>query len=390
MNIVLGLSSSIACYKSAELVRRWAREGHGVRVIMTAHATRFIQPLTLGILSGHEVHLDLFPEGRTVVDHVALSHWAQGLVVAPATANVLGKFAHGIADDFLSTFFLANRNPCVVAPAMNHYMWNSPAVRENLKILEGRGVQVVPPQPGELACGERGEGRMAELEDIAEAALAAFWPERPFSGKRVIVSAGPTVEELDPVRYLSNHSSGKMGYALARAARLLGADATLITGPTALRPPFGVRVVRIRTGAELKAALLKSCARADLLLMAAAVCDFVPARAPKKLRRRGRLDLSLAAAPDIVAAVKKATGVFTVAFAAETAAPVKHARAKRKAKGVDAMVVNDVSRADIGFGSDDNEAVLLLGAGEYPFPKQSKTDLALALLKAVAAHGKLA
>jgi phosphopantothenoylcysteine decarboxylase/phosphopantothenate--cysteine ligase len=321
---------------------------------------------------------------------VALSRWGQGLVVAPATANVLGKFAHGIADDYLSTFFLANRNPCVVAPAMNHTMWISPAVKENLRTLERRGVQVVPPQTGELACGETGEGRMAEVDDIAEAAVAAFGSEKPLSGKHIVVTAGPTVEELDPVRFLSNHSSGKMGYALARAARLLGADVTLLSGPTALRPPYGVHVVRIRTGADLKTALLKACRKADSLFMAAAVCDFVPSRMPDKIRRRGSLSLSFDAAPDIVAAVKKATGVFTVAFAAETTDLIKHAREKMKDKGVDAIVANDVSHRDIGFGSDVNEAALLIGSKEFRFPKQPKAELALALMKALATHGKLA
>jgi len=390
MNIVLGLSSSIACYKSAELVRLWVRDGHEVRVIMTSNATKFIAPLTMGILSRHEVHLDLFPPGRTVVDHVALSQWARGLVVAPATANIIGKFAHGIADDYLSTFFLANRNPAVIAPSMNHYMWTSPQVEENIRLLNKRGAYIVPPRPGELACGEEGEGRMADVEDIAQAAATAFWPEKPLKGKRVVVTAGPTVEEIDPVRFISNRSSGKMGYALAHAARLLGADVTLIAGPTALRAPYGVDLVPIRTGAELKAALFKACRKAHLLLMAAAVCDFVPERAPQKVRRKGRLALSFDAAPDIVAGVKKAMGMFTVAFAAQTEDALRHGREKLKAKGVDAVVANDVSRGDIGFGSDENEAVLLIGRREIPFPKQSKRDLALGLLKAIAENGKLA
>ena len=388
MKFVLGLSSSIACYKSAELVRRWTMEGHEVRVIMTVNATRFIQPLTLGILSGHEVHLDLFPPGVTVVDHVAMSQWADGLVVAPATANVIGKFAHGIADDYLSTFYLANRSPVLLAPAMNHFMWTSPAVQENLETLHRRGAHIIAPVPGALACGETGEGRMADVEDIAEAALAAFWPEKPYADRRIVITAGPTLEELDPVRFLSNHSSGKMGYALARAARRLGADVVLISGPVALRPPYGVELIPFRTGAELKTALLKACRKAELLFMAAAVGDFIPKRAARKIRR-GRLDLPLEPAPDIVAAVKKTTGIFTVAFAAETEDPIPHAREKMSAKGADAIVANDVTRTDIGFGADDHEATLILGHTEIPFPRQSKADLAFALLKAVAGHARL-
>jgi len=388
MKFVLGLSSSIACYKSVELVRRWTGEGHEVRVIMTVNATRFIQPLTLGILSGHEVHLDLFPPGKTVVDHVAMSRWADGLVVAPATANVIGKFAHGIADDYLSTFYLANRSPVLLAPAMNHFMWTSPAVQENLETLHRRGAHSIAPGTGALACGETGEGRMADMEDITEAALAAFWPEKPYANRRVVITAGPTIEELDPVRFLSNRSSGKMGYALARAARRLGADVLLISGPTALRPPYGVDFIAIRTGAEMKAALLNTCRKEDVLFMAAAVGDFIPERAAQKIRR-GRLDLPLSPAPDIVADVKKATGIFTVAFAAETGDPLARAREKMGAKGADAIVANDVSRTDIGFGADEHEATLILKNAEIPFPKQSKADLALALLKAVAGHARL-
>jgi len=389
MNLTLGVASSIAAYKAAELTRLFVKAGHGVQVIMTAHATRFLQPLTLGILSGRPVHLEMFPPGETVVDHVALARWADGLLVAPATANVLGKFAHGIADDFLSTYFLAHRGPAVVAPAMNTYMWNSPAVRENLEILGRRGVAVVPPGTGELACGDEGEGRMASPEEIFWRTLCAVSRERPFAGKRVVVTAGPTVETIDPARFISNYSSGKMGYALARGAWLMGAEVTLLSGPVALSAPTGVRMVPFTTGAQLQAALEAAAPEADFLFMAAAVCDFLPEPSPSKIKRAGGLSIAFRPAPDIIRAVRAGTRAFIVAFAAETENLLLNAGQKLVDKGVDAMVANDVSRADIGFGSDENEATLITARERRFFPKQSKEALAREILRAVAADAGL-
>jgi phosphopantothenoylcysteine decarboxylase/phosphopantothenate--cysteine ligase len=385
MNVALGVASSIAAYKAAELARLFVKAGHGVQAIMTANATRFLQPLTLGILTGRPVRLELFPAGESVVDHVDLARWADGLVVAPATANALGKFAHGIADDYLSTYFLAHRGPAVVAPAMNTHMWNSPAVRENLETLLRRGVAVVPPGTGDLACGDEGEGRMASPEEIFRYTLRAVCRERPFAGKRVVVTAGPTVEAIDPARFISNYSSGKMGYALARAAWQMGADVTLLTGPVALPAPTGVTMVPFTTGVQLQAALEAAAADADFIFMAAAVCDFVPETSPVKIKRAKGLAVQFRPAPDIIRAVRATTRAFTVAFAAETENLILNAGQKLADKGVDAIVANDVSRADIGFGADENEATLITARERRFFPKQAKEALALEILRAVAA-----
>lgn len=389
MNLVLGVSSSIAAYKAAELVRLFVKAGHGVQTVMTAHATRFIQPLTLGILSGRPVHLEMFPPGETVVDHVALAGWADGLLVAPATANVLGKFAHGIADDYLSTYYLAHRGPAIVAPAMNTFMWNSPAVRENLEILRRRGAAVVPPGTGELACGDEGEGRMADPSDIFWHTLRAAAKECPFAGKRIVVTAGPTMEAIDPARFISNYSSGKMGYALARAAWLMGAEVTLLSGPVSLAAPTGVAMVPFTTGAQLQAALEIAAASADFIFMAAAVCDFIPETSPTKIKRPQGLSVAFSPSPDIIRAVRAKSGAFTVAFAAETENLLVNAGQKLADKGVDAIVANDVSRSDIGFGSDENEATLITARERRFFPKQAKEALALEILRAVATDAGL-
>ncbi len=389
MNLVLGVSSSIAAYKAAELARLFVKAGHAVRAVMTANATRFIQPLTLGVLTGRPVHTHTFPEGETGVDHVELAGWADALLAAPATANILGKFAHGIADDFLSTYFLAHRGPTVVAPAMNTAMWNNPAVRDNLESLRHRGVAVVPPGTGDLACGDEGEGRMADPADIFWHTVRAAGPEHPFAGKRVIVTAGPTVEAMDPARFISNYSSGKMGYALARQAWLLGAEVTLLSGPAALPPPTGTTVVPFTTGEQLQAALETSAPGADFIFMAAAVCDFIPEVSPSKIKRAKGLSLAFRPAPDIIRSVRRKTKAFTVAFAAETEDLLLNAGKKLAAKGVDAVVANDVSRPDIGFGSDENEATLITAMERRFFPKQAKEALALEILRAVAADAGL-
>jgi phosphopantothenoylcysteine decarboxylase/phosphopantothenate--cysteine ligase len=389
MNLVLGVASSIAAYKAAELVRLFVKAGHGVQAVMTANATRFLQPLTLGILSGRPVHVATFPEGDTTVDHVATARWADGLLVAPATANVLGKFAHGIADDYLSTYFLAHRGPAVVAPAMNTFMWNSPAVRENLETLRRRGVLVVPPGMGALACGDEGEGRMAEPAEVFWHTLRGVGREKPYAGRRVVVTAGPTVEAIDPARFISNYSSGKMGYALARQAWLLGAEVTLLSGPVALPAPTGVATVPFTTGAQLQAALEAAAPEADFVFMAAAVCDFIPEASPSKIKRAKGLEVAFRPAPDIIRAVRARTKAFTVAFAAETENLLINAGQKLSDKGVDAIVANDVSRGDIGFGSDENEATLITARERRFLPKQAKETLALEILRAVAADAGL-
>ncbi len=387
--LILGVTGSIAAYKAVYLLRELTRRGARVTVCLTDHAARFVGPLTFRTLSGRPVLTDLFdPQSAEAVEHVALAERAHALIVAPATANVLAKAAHGVADDFLTTLLLAARCPVLVAPAMDVGMWDHPAVVENVATLRRRGVTVLEPEAGGLASGLSGKGRLPEVEAIVEALETLLHPARDLAGEHVLVTAGPTREPIDPVRYISNRSSGKMGYGIATAALRRGARVTLVSGPTALTPPAGAVFVPVQTAEEMREAVLHHLGDATIVIKAAAVGDYrVKEIAPEKLKGKGDRTLELAPNPDILAEVgARRTGAFIVGFAAETHDVVAHARAKLAAKGVDLLVVNDVSRRDIGFESDDNQVTLIdRWDGERALPRMPKSDLAHAILSHVLA-----
>ena len=376
--VVLGVTGCIGAYKACEVLRELQRQGIDVRVVMTENATRFVAPLTFEALSGHPVFVDPFGPRGGEIGHVALADAAEVLLVAPATANVLGKFAHGIADDALSTLYLATRAPVVVAPAMNVHMLGHPAVAANLEALRARGVRVVEPGSGYLACGWTGRGRLAETADIVAEVQRARRPQ-DLRGDLVLVTAGPTVEDLDPVRFLSNRSSGRMGYRLAEVARDRGAKVVLVSGPTALPAPAGVDLVAVRSAAEMQRAVLDRAAAATVVVMAAAVADYRPASpSPTKLKKgEGRIALELVRTVDILAALgADKGGRFLVGFAAETDDLLENARQKRLRKNLDLIVANDVTVPGAGFGSESNAAVLVDERGEEALPLQDKRDLA--------------
>ena len=365
--IVLGVSGGIAAYKSVELLRDLVRRGAQVQVAMTRGAREFVTSLTFATLSGHAVHTEVW-EARDGpgVDHVELADWADLLIVAPATAHTLAKFARGFADDFLSTYFLAHRGPVLLAPAMESAMWEHRAVRENVETLRGRGARFVGPEPGPLASGHTGIGRMSEPPAIAEEAWRLVAGHRDLSGLRLLVTAGPTRERIDPIRFLSNRSSGRMGYALAEAARDRGAEVTLISGPSPLASPPGLAFLRFETASDLHALLVREFPECDGLAMAAAVADFIPEESPTRLHRsEGDVSLRLTAGADILASIRPLKkGQTIVAFAAETGDLEARGRAKMEAKGADLIVVNDVSRSDIGFDAEENEVLILRRDGE--------------------------
>jgi phosphopantothenoylcysteine decarboxylase / phosphopantothenate---cysteine ligase len=387
MLIALGVSGGIAAYKACEIVRGLDRAGASVQVVMTANATRFITPLTLETLSRRKVLLDPFDLAVAEnVQHIDLARQVDALVVAPATANVLGKLAAGIADDFLSTFYLAVTAPVVVAPAMNTRMWLHPATRASLATLKARGVRVVDPDSGWLAEGESGWGRLAEPEAIVAATLAAARRSRQLEGKRIVVTAGPTREPIDPVRFLSNRSSGKMGYALAAAAARRGASVALISGPVDMAPPFGVEVAKVTTSEEMRRAVLESRAGAAAVIMAAAVSDFVTDPSGSKIKKgEAPLELSLRRGPDILAELgRDKGGLLLVGFAAETEDLVANARAKLAAKNLDFIVANDVSDATRGIESDRNAVTILdRNGGSVEVAEASKAEIADAILDRV-------
>jgi phosphopantothenoylcysteine decarboxylase/phosphopantothenate--cysteine ligase len=381
---VLGVTGCIAAYKACEVLRELQRHDVDVRVVMTANATRFVSAMTFEALSRHPVFADQFTLGSDAeIQHVALAAEADLLLVAPATANVLGKFAHGIADDALSTLYLATTAPVLVAPAMNLEMYRHAAVAANLDLLRARGVGVVEPGSGYLACGWLGRGRLAEVPDIVAAALGILLRSRDLAGETVLVTAGPTVEDIDPVRFISNRSSGRMGFALAEAARDRGAAVILVSGPTSLAEPRGLELIRVRSAEEMAAAVGTHAGRATVVVMAAAVSDFRPvARAPYKVKKAGAaLVLELARTPDILLGLGQGKGDrVLVGFAAETEGLVENARRKRVEKGVDVMVANDVSRSDAGFGVDTNEATLIDDEGETATGRLTKRELAERIL----------
>ncbi len=386
--VVLGVTGCIAAYKGCEVLRELQRHELDVHVVMTAAATRFVTPMTFEALSRHPVYHDQCVAGTTSgIRHISLADQADLLLIAPATANTLGKLAHGIADDALSTLYLATKAPVVVAPSMNVNMYEHPAVVESLAVLRARGVTVVEPGSGYLACGWQGKGRLAETRDIVEAGLAALGRRRDLEGETVLVTAGPTVEDIDPVRFLSNRSSGRMGYRVAEAARDRGASVVLISGPTSLRPPSGVQVVAVRSAEEMKHAVLERLKAATIVVAAAAVSDYRPVvAAPAKLKKNPGADaLELVQTPDILEAVGAAKGSrIVVGFAAETESLVQNARAKLVAKNVDLVVANDVSREGAGFASETNAGVILRSdGGQTELSRMSKREMAERILDEV-------
>jgi phosphopantothenoylcysteine decarboxylase/phosphopantothenate--cysteine ligase len=378
--VVLGVTGCIGAYKACDVLRELQKRGVDVHVVMTENATRFVGAMTFEALSRHPVFVDQFALGAEGdIRHISLADAADVLLVAPATANTLGKFARGIADDALSTLFLANTAPVLVAPAMNVNMFRHPAVVENLEMLRARGVGVIEPGTGYLACGWLGEGRLAEVPEIVEAAMAALGRRRSLEGESVVVSAGPTVEDIDPVRFISNRSSGRMGYRLAEVARDRGAKVVLVTGPTALAAPRGVEVVSVRSAEEMARAVLDKAAAAGIVAMAAAVSDYRPAeKAPNKIKKQdGGQSLELVRTQDILGSLGEAKGQrFLIGFAAETETLLESARKKRAEKRIDLMVANDVSRNGSGFASEKNAAVLIDAKGETELPLMSKRELA--------------
>jgi len=387
--LILGVTGSIAAYKAVYLLRELTRRGARVSVCLSEHAREFVGPLTFRTLSGRPVLTTLFdPQSDAAVEHVALAEQAAAVVVAPATANLLAKAAHGIADDFLTTVLLAARCPVVVAPAMDGGMWQHPAVVANVATLRARGVTVLEPDAGALASGLNARGRLPEVDTIVEAVLGALTPTRDLAGERVLVTAGPTREPIDPVRYISNRSSGRMGYALAAAAARRGAQVTLVSGPTALTPPPPAVFVPVQTAEEMREAVLHHAERASIVIKAAAVADYrVPHPAEQKIKGKRDLTLVLTPNPDILAEVAaRAGGAFIVGFAAETHDVVANARAKLQAKGIDLLVANDVSRRDIGFDAEDNEVLLIdRWGGGRTLPRMPKAAVADAILDEILA-----
>jgi phosphopantothenoylcysteine decarboxylase/phosphopantothenate--cysteine ligase len=390
--IVLGISGSIAAYKAVLLLRELTARGAEVAVVMTAGAEHFVGPLTFRTLSGRPVLSNIFdPQSDEAVEHVALAERAHAFVVAPATANVLAKAAHGIADDFLTTLLLAARCPVLMAPAMDGGMWEHAAVQANVATLRERGVTVLEPEAGALASGLSGRGRLPEIESIVEEVERALTPSRDLAGERVLVTAGPTREPIDPVRYLSNRSSGKMGHAVATAALRRGAEVVLISGPTALKPPPGAVYVPVQTAEEMREAALQHLPTASVVIKAAAVADYrVEKPSPTKIKSGGKRDglsLDLVPNPDILKELaQKKGGAFLVGFAAETNDVRAHAAEKLRAKGVDLLVANDVSQQGIGFEADDNQVILLdRWGGALELPRMTKIQVAHAILDRVVA-----
>jgi phosphopantothenoylcysteine decarboxylase / phosphopantothenate---cysteine ligase len=367
MNIVLGVSGGIAAYKAPELVRRLQDAGATVRVVLTPNAARFVSPLALAAVSGHGVIVDQWgdPE-KGGVDHIELARWAELLLIAPATANIIAKLAVGIADDALSTYALAHRAGILLAPAMNTGMLQHVTVQQNLSTLRARGLDIIEPDAGLLACGDEGAGRMPDPPVIV-ARVQEHFRARDLQGRSILVTAGPTREPIDPVRFISNRSSGKMGYAIAEAAQRRGASVTLVSGPTSLMSPAGVAFTRVTTAAEMRDAVMQNLAANQIVIKAAAVSDFAPAAAsPRKIKKEdgNELTLTFRKNPDILSDIASASPrPFVVAFAAETEAVEENARQKLTRKDADLIVANDVADNSIGFDSDQNEVLVIARDG---------------------------
>ena len=387
--IVLGVSGSIAAYKVVELARHLTQAGAVVQVVMTRSAAEFVRPLTFQALTYRPVELEMFgPLDDRAAGHVAMGQQADLIVIAPATAHVIARLAHGFADDLLATTVLAAHAPVIVCPAMETHMWANPATRANIATLRGRGMRIVQPEAGELASGQLGQGRLAAIERIEDAISQAVGATRSLAGRRVIVTAGPTIEPIDPVRVISNRSSGKMGYAIAAAAHAAGADVTLISGPTALAAPAGVRFVPIETAAELRDAVFAVLPDAEAVVMAAAVADYrVADPSGAKVKKRdaaGEVTLRLVENADVLKAViaKRRPGTFVVGFKAETGDPVPEAARLLSEKGPDLVVANDVSSGV--FGADTDTVTLVSADGTEPLPLLPKAEVARRLVERIA------
>jgi phosphopantothenoylcysteine decarboxylase/phosphopantothenate--cysteine ligase len=393
MRITLGVTGGVAAYKAAELVRRLQQDAFTVQVVMTGGAREFITPLTFAALSGQKVITDLFAESsgeanlESAIEHIAVAQRTDLLLVAPATADILAKFARGIADDFLTTLYLASTAPVVIAPAMNVNLWNHPATQENVELLRARGVKIVDPDEGYLACGMTGAGRLAGQAAIVAAVHEALRAVRDLVGEQVLVTAGPTRENVDPVRYLTNRSSGKMGYAVAEAAARRGAQVILISGPTSLEAPAGVERIDVRTAEEMRRAVLDKVVSCSIAIFAAAVSDYRPAEPNgQKIKRNGEsFTLSLEPTPDILASVARDKGErFIVGFAAETDHVAENARKKLASKNADLIVANDVSAEGAGFDIDTNIVTLFARDGrDLALPRMSKSEVAQRILDEV-------
>lgn len=387
-NILLGITGGIAAYKSAELTRALVGAGANVRIVLTAAGAEFITPLTLQALSGNPVHQSLLdPEAEQGMGHIELARWADLLLVAPASADFMARLSHGMANDLLTTVCLATDAPICIAPAMNQAMWRDPRTQENAQRLASQGVHIWGPASGEQACGDVGPGRMLEASEIAHLTAAAFaTPE--LEGRRVCITAGPTREALDPVRYISNHSSGKMGYALAAAAVKAGAEVVLISGPVSLPTPAGVQRLNVESAEQMLAAALELAPAADIFIGAAAVADYRPVAIADQKIKKGQeelMELRLVKNPDIIATIARLEKrPFTVGFAAETESVLAFARSKLERKNLDLVIANDVSQSGIGFNADENEVTLVSARGDYKLPRNNKQALAHTLIQQIA------
>jgi phosphopantothenoylcysteine decarboxylase / phosphopantothenate---cysteine ligase len=392
MKIALGVTGGIAAYKAAEIVRLLQDRSIRVQVIMTRAAQEFVRPLTFAALSGEKVITGMFSPGDahepnidSAIEHIAVAQSIDALLVAPATADVLAQFAQGVANDFLTTLYLATTAPVVVAPAMNVNMWNHPATQANLQTLRQRGVKIVEPGAGYLACGMVGQGRLAENEAIVSAVLEALGASQDLSEETVLITAGPTREKIDPVRYLTNRSSGRMGYALAEAALRRGAHVLLVSGPTSLTPPAAAEVTRIESTEEMRDVVLKLFPQASIVIKTAAVSDYRPkSAAGQKIKRKGPMTIELEATPDILKEISlKKSGQIVVGFAAETENVLENARQKLVSKNLDAIVVNDVSRDGVGFDSDRNAVAIITHDEVVEVPETTKWEVAQRVLDQV-------
>ena len=393
MRITLGVTGGVAAYKAAELVRRLQQDSFSVQVVMTRSAREFVTPLTFAALTGQKVITDLFAESggeanlESAIEHIAVAQRTDLLLVAPATADILAKFARGIADDFLTTLYLASTAPVVVAPAMNVNMWNHAATQENVEMLRVRGVHIVDPDEGYLACGMTGAGRLAGQEQIVAVVREVLHLKRDLEGQTVLVTAGPTCEDLDPVRYLTNRSSGKMGYAVAEAAARRGARVILVSGPTALDAPAGVERIDVRTAQDMHRSVVTKFPECSIAIFAAAVADYRPVEHnDQKLKRNGELlTISLEPTPDILANAAKHKGDrIIVGFAAETERVAENARKKLAAKNADLIVANDVTAEGAGFDHDTNIVTLFARDGrDLPLPRMTKSEVAQRILDEV-------
>ena len=387
--VVLGVTGGIACYKSCELVSRLVKAGVDVYVIMTENATKLVQPLTFQTLSKHPVAVDTFqPVNAFEVEHIALAQRADLFVIAPATANILAKLANGIADDMLSTTALATKAPMLVAPAMNTGMWENPATQANVRALQERGVRLCGPAGGLLACGDTGIGRMSEPEEIADMVLALLNQQETMRGLKVLVTAGPTREPIDPVRFITNRSSGKMGYALAEAALEMGAEVTLVAGPVSLTPPSGARTLPVETTEDLLRVMQTEAPAQDVIIQAAAPADYRPNEvAEQKIKKKAGdpLTLVMTETPDVARAIgeNKRDGQFIAGFAAETEKLTEHALEKLDRKNLDMIIANDVTRPGAGFDVDTNIITVITREGAKEFPMMSKKDAAKVILKEI-------